>query len=105
MQRWVRVYKILTPSPFDFYRSSTAHTHARPSTHVLRRGFARETRNPYDPPPDAPSKSGRNAVVIGTVGLGGLAYLFSMERNDYGISWYADGTSDESKLPVTRPKD
>jgi len=36
--------------------------------------------------------------------LGGLAFLFSMEKNDYGISWYADQTSDATKVPVAPPK-
>lgn len=67
------------------------------------RSFAKETKRAYDPPPDAPSKNAKYALFIGVTGLAGLAYLFSLEKNDYGISWYADQTLDESKMPVPRP--
>ena len=69
-----------------------------------RRQFAKETKQAFQPPPDAPSNNPKYALVIGGIGVTGLIYLFNTERNDYGISWYVDdGTMDESKMPVARP--
>jgi len=68
-----------------------------------RRFFAQETKRPFEPPPDAPSNNPKTALLIGVVGCAGLAFLFMTERNDYGISWYADEPLDESKMPMSRP--
>jgi hypothetical protein len=70
---------------------------------VSKRSFAKETKKPFDPPPGEPSNNSRNAFVIGAIGMVGVVYLFMTERNDYGISWYADQEIDESKMPVARP--
>ena len=68
-----------------------------------RRCFAQETKQRFEPPPDAPSSNPKTALLIGVVGCVGLAFLFMTERNDYGISWYADEPLDDSKVPVRRP--
>jgi hypothetical protein len=85
---------------FVVRRSSAARNF---KLHGCARSFAKETKRAYDPPPDAPSSANKYAIFFGVTGMLGLAYLYTREKNDYGISWYADQTLDESKIPVSRP--
>ena len=70
-----------------------------------KRSFAKEAKQAFQPPPDAPSGNSSRALWIGALGCGTLLYLFNMDRNDYGISWYADDKTDDSKVPAPRPSE
>jgi hypothetical protein len=68
------------------------------------RGLARESKEAFEPPPDPPSTKSdkwRWIIVFGGVGLFG--YIYMQPENNYGID-FGGGETDESKMPVSRPK-
>jgi hypothetical protein len=97
MQRAFRCRTLFSPHHPSLYTPTCV-------AKISCRRFAKETKRAFDPPPDAPSNSNMYAIIFGVSGLAGLAYLFSLERNDYGISWYADQNTDASRVPVSVPR-
>lgn len=87
-------------------RSLSRHPNLRiRSPGVLVRGLARESKQAYEPPPDAPSTKSdkwRWIIIFGGVGLFG--YIYMQPENNYGIDFAGEET-DDSKMPVNRPKD